>query len=169
MSDVLAGLRLVRAGWILAREGVAEAVPTDTLQGLPLIAVKCVSLLAKRDAKYRARPERLSRAINRLGPSYVKLGQFLATRPDVVGKAIAADLAHLQDRMETFDQSYAVDAIEQSLGQKVDLLFDRLDTPIAAASIAQVHPAVVDGQKVAVKVIRPDVRERFARDNESLF
>lgn len=167
MSDLLAGLRLVRAGWILAREGVAEAVPTEGLQGPPLFAVKMASLLAKRDAKSRARPERLSRAINRLGPSYVKLGQFLATRPDVVGKAIAADLAHLQDRMETFDEKYAIEAIELSLGQKVSALFDIIDAPIAAASIAQVHPAFVDGKKVAVKVIRPDVRERFARDNES--
>lgn len=163
----MAGLRLVRAGWILAREGVADAVPEGALEGPPALIVKMAGLLAKRSAKERARPERLSRAINRLGPSYVKLGQFLATRPDVVGAAIADDLAHLQDKMDTFPIAQSIAAIESSLGQKLDALFERLDPPIAAASIAQVHPAIVDGQKVAVKVIRPTVRERFAQDNES--
>ncbi|MCF3642835.1 2-polyprenylphenol 6-hydroxylase, partial [Rhizobium sp. TRM95111] len=119
------------------------------------------------------RSERLARAIERLGPSYVKMGQFLATRPDVVGTAFSEDLAVLQDRMATFPRLAAVATIESSLGRPLDDLFLRFEEPIAAASIAQVHPAFIrDGseeKKVAVKVIRPGVRQRFSRDLEAMY
>src|SRR5690606_25889049 len=111
--------------------------------------------------------------VARLGPSYVKLGQFLATRPDVVGNDIAVDLALLQDRMRTFPQEQSVAAIEGSLGRSVGDLYARLGEPVAAASIAQVHWAEIDHgdrvSKVAVKVIRPGVRKAFSRDLESFF
>ena len=109
----------------------------------------------------------------RLGPSYVKLGQFLATRPDVVGNDMALDLALLQDKMHTFPKAEAVAAIEGSLGRKIDDLYAKFGEPVAAASIAQVHSADVlcDGaaSQVAVKVIRPGVRRRFFQDLESYF
>jgi ubiquinone biosynthesis protein len=109
--------------------------------------------------------------VARLGPSYVKIGQFLATRPDVVGVDFAADLASLQDRMATFSTALAKAQVEASLGRRIDALFAEFGEPVAAASIAQVHPATIlkDGalQKVAVKVIRPGVRERFAKDIET--
>ena len=173
MSTVAAWFRLVRAGWIMTREGVFAALPGDQLSGLPRAGWRLARLLAKRETKTSQRSQRLSRAVDRLGPSYVKLGQFLATRPDVVGAEIAMDLANLQDRMATFPTVEAVEEIEGSLGRPIGALYTRFEEPIAAASIAQVHPAttVRDGveRRVAVKVIRPGVRRRFLNDLESYF
>lgn len=172
MSRLSTALRLIRAGWIMAREGVIAALPADGLEGAPRLAHRFASLIAKSGARERQRTERLSRALNRLGPSYVKMGQFLATRPDVVGRDVALDLAHLQDRMDFFPTEDARAAIAGSLGRPVDDLYSRFGAPIAAASIAQVHRAEIAGEagarEVAVKVIRPKVRARFARDNEAL-
>jgi ubiquinone biosynthesis protein len=173
MSNISAAIRLMRAGWIMAREGVLSSLPVDDAAGLPALGHKFAKVLARKRAKDAPRSERISRAMNKLGPSYVKLGQFLATRPDIVGKDVAADLELLQDRLDFFPQTEAVSAVENSLGRKIDDLYVSFDAPIAAASMAQVHPAYVmkDGapHKVAVKVIRPGVRQRFARDLESFF
>ncbi|TAN00113.1 MAG: 2-polyprenylphenol 6-hydroxylase [Rhizobiaceae bacterium] len=173
MSRPAAYFRLIRAGWILTREGVVAAMPGDQLSGLPRFGWRIGSLLARRRAEERQRSERLARAIERLGPSYIKLGQFLATRPDVVGRDMAADLSSLQDNVDTFPTAEAVAAIEASLGRRISDLYADFGEPVAAASIAQVHPAHVaeDGKekKVAVKVIRPGVRRRFQNDLESYF
>ncbi|TKT82568.1 2-polyprenylphenol 6-hydroxylase [Aquamicrobium sp. LC103] len=173
MSTLAAYFRLARAGWIMTREGVFAALPGDQLLGTPRLAWQLTRLLERRKARGRERSQNLAQAIDRLGPSYVKLGQFLATRPDVVGADIAFDLASLQDRMATFPRKEAVQEIEESLGRPIGELFQRLEEPIAAASIAQVHPGEIlrDGvpTKVAVKVIRPGVRRRFANDLEGFF
>jgi len=173
MSSLGASFRLARAGWVLVREGVVAALPGDQLTGLPKFGWQVAKLFTRRRARKSVRSDRLANAVARLGPSYVKLGQFLATRPDVVGDDIALDLALLQDSMATFPMSEAVEAIEGSLGRKVSDLYISIDAPIAAASIAQVHPAEVatpEGpRKVAVKVIRPGVRRRFFQDLESYF
>ena len=173
MSTLGAYLRLGRAGWVLVREGVIAALPGEELSGMPRLGWRVARLLARRRAAGMERSERLSTAVARLGPSYVKLGQFLATRPDVVGAEIALDLSGLQDRMATFPTTESIAAIEDSLGRPMAELFVGLGEPVAAASIAQVHPAEVlkDGvpHKVAVKVIRPGVRRRFFRDLEGFF
>ncbi|MEQ1952065.1 2-polyprenylphenol 6-hydroxylase [Mesorhizobium sp. CN2-181] len=173
MTSIGAGFRLIRAGWIMTREGVFAALPGEELSGAPRLAWRLTKFLARPRAMRRQRSERLAGAVSRLGPSYVKLGQFLATRPDVVGNDIALDLAKLQDRMATFPTAQAVDAIEGSLGRPVSDLFASFGEPVAAASIAQVHPAEVmrdgDVRKVAVKVIRPGVRRAFFHDLESYF
>lgn len=174
MSTIGAYLRLVRAGWIMVREGVIAAVPGEQLTGLPRFGWRAARLLSRSGTKGRDRTQRLAKAVDRLGPSYVKLGQFLATRPDVVGAEIARDLAELQDRMETFPTADSIVRIESSLGRSLEDLYSEFGEPVAAASIAQVHPAEVQGQdgsyeKVAVKVIRPGVRKLFFRDLESYF
>mgnify|MGYP001028940667 CR=1 FL=1 len=173
MSIVSAYLRLARAGWILTREGVISALPAEGLQGLPAFAHRMAALLARRRSLGRERAERMSRAVQQLGPSYIKLGQFLATRPDVVGQDVALDLARLQDRLDFFPMEEAQAAIEGSLGRPLDDLYLTFEEPIAAASIAQVHPATIEKNgritRVAVKVIRPGVRQRFANDLESFF
>ncbi|MBO6724811.1 MAG: 2-polyprenylphenol 6-hydroxylase [Rhizobiaceae bacterium] len=173
MSTLGAYFRLARAGWVMVREGVVAALPGDDLEGPPRLAWRAARLLARNRARKRDRSERIAKAIERLGPSYVKLGQFLATRPDVVGHEIAVDLATLQDRMATFPRAASVTAIEGSIGQPVSALFASLDEPVAAASIAQVHSATIDDgeqtRRVAVKVIRPGVRRRFYRDLEGFF
>ncbi len=111
MSRFSATFRLMRAGWILTREGVISALPVEGLDGLPALGHRIAGLLARPRAKQMQRSERLSRAMNKLGPSYVKLGQFLATRPDIVGRELAADLELLQDRLDYFPQQEAVAAI----------------------------------------------------------
>ncbi len=173
MSTIGAYYRLMHAGWVLVREGVVAALPGEDLTGLARFGWRASRVLARRRTVSLERSERLSKAVARLGPSYVKLGQFLATRPDVVGAEIAKDLAKLQDRMATFPMAKSVAAIEGSLGRPVTELYVSLGEPVAAASIAQVHPAEVmkDGEtrKVAVKVIRPGVRKRFFQDLEGFF
>lgn len=173
MSKFRAYLRLARAGWVLVREGVVAAAPGEQLEGLPHLGWRLAHLLSRRRANHAGRAERLSRAIDRLGPSYVKLGQFLATRPDVVGASMAKDLSALQDQMATFPTAQSRSLIEGSLGLPVEALYVEFNEPVAAASIAQVHPAKIhrDGEdvEVAVKVIRPGVRRRFNNDLESFF
>ena len=173
MSTATAYLRLARVGWVLLREGVLLGIPDEDLPP-PARPLKSVArLFARRPQGIAERRDRLARAVARLGPSYVKIGQFLATRPDVVGVEIASDLAGLQDRMAFFPEAAARSAIEGSLGRTLADLYARFDPPIAAASIAQVHPAEIDGpsgrRKVAVKVIRPGVRQRFAHDIEAMY
>ncbi|MBN8921402.1 MAG: 2-polyprenylphenol 6-hydroxylase, partial [Rhizobiales bacterium] len=116
---------------------------------------------------------RLATALTRLGPSYVKLGQFLATRPDVVGVALARDLESLQDKLPPFPQAAAEAAVAQALERPLAKAYATFGPAVAAASIAQVHRAEVDtpeGRRpVAVKVLRPDVRHRFRADIESFY
>ncbi len=167
MSSISALFALARAGYVLAREGAFEVIPAEELPPPVRFAHRFACMIARRRAEGTASSERLSKALNRLGPSWVKLGQFLATRPDVVGMQIAGDLELLQDRMEAFPTSEAKAAIEDSLGRPMDELFSSLDHPVAAASVAQVHKATLKDNPatiVAVKVIRPGVRKRFLRD-----
>jgi ubiquinone biosynthesis protein len=157
---------------VLGREGVFATLPLDELRGPAALAGRALRFMAKRD-KSSTREVRLARAIHRLGPSYVKLGQFMATRPDIVGRQLAQDLSRLQDRMEAFPASEAKVMIESSIGRPVEELYQSFGEAVAAASIAQVHTAeIAEGgaaKKVAVKVIRPNVRQRFANDLESYF
>lgn len=173
MNMVIAYLRLTRAGWVMAREGVIASLPADGLRGPPLFAYRIATRLARGSSQQAKRAERLARAVERLGPSYVKLCQFLATRPDVVGQSLARDLSLLQDRMDTFPMAEAKQRIADSIGLPVETLYTTFEDAIAAASIAQVHPAVVtdaNGQrKVAVKVVRPGIRQRFYHDLDSFF
>jgi ubiquinone biosynthesis protein len=91
--------RLVRAGWVLAREGALAVIDVDALPPLFRFGVRAGRLIERGAVKRTGRVERLTRALNRLGPTYVKFGQTLATRPDIVGPEFAADLAVLQDKM----------------------------------------------------------------------
>ncbi len=159
MSTPATYARLIRIGWVLLREGVISAIPSENLPPAARLAQSVAKLFERRHAQNEERSQRLSRAVERLGPSYVKIGQFLATRPDVVGAELAADLAFLQDRMGTFPPAEAHQAVEASLGRSVSDLFENFGEPIAAASMAQVHPGLVRKgdalAKVAIKVIRP--------------
>ena len=167
-------VRLAIAGWVLAREGVLRAMAPPDPPPLGRLALGLIRLIERGDIAGVSRSVRVTEALNRLGPSYVKLGQFLATRPDVVGRDMARDLEALQDRLAAFPQADAIAAIEKSLARPVSDLFISIGEPVAAASIAQVHKARVqdaDGEirDVAVKVLRPDVEQRFRRDLQSFF
>ncbi|MBL4639637.1 MAG: 2-polyprenylphenol 6-hydroxylase [Kordiimonadaceae bacterium] len=113
-----------------------------------------------------ANGERLALALAAMGPAYIKLGQTLATRPDLVGASIADGLATLQDRLPAFAFSHVRASIEDAFGGKLEDHFTSFDEKaVAAASIAQVHKATTkDGSEAAVKVLRPDIEKRFTRD-----
>ncbi len=170
MSKPATFYRLLRANFVLAREGVFAALPGEALEGFPKVLWNAARLIAKRRTKNMARTDRIARAIARLGPSYAKLGQFLATRADVIGPDMARDLAGLLDKMDSFPTPLAKAAIAESLGGPVEQFFVEFHEPVAAASIAQVHPAYVEDakgrRKVAVKVVRPGVRNEFKKNNE---
>lgn len=169
-------LRLARAGLVFAQHGV-RFVPKGTSVPLALKFARFITLpitvLAAPFRRGKARETRVADALTRLGPSYIKLGQFLATRADVIGDDLARDLAHLQDRLPPFSMTEARTAIESAFACKLEDQFLEFGPPVAAASIAQVHKALVaDGEtqrSVAVKVLRPNVERRFKRDLDSYF
>ena len=141
MTTVGAYFRLARAGWIMVREGVVAALPGDQLTGPPRTAWRVARLLARRHSADRDRSERFAKAATRLGPSYVKLGQFLATRPDVVGTEIALDLANLQDRMEKFPQAQSVAAV-QAIAPTLGI---RLRAPLVRSAAGGLTDALAAG------------------------
>ena len=161
--------RLARVNYVFAREGVFGLVD-PTLLPLPARFGLRAARLFERPSK-DSQAGRLSAALTRLGPTYVKLGQFLATRPDVVGIAIARDLESLQDRMPPFPQAEAVLTVEHAFGRPISDVYASFGNAVAAASIAQVHRAQVmtDGElkPVAVKVLRPGIERRFRTDQDA--
>lgn len=166
--------RLVNASYVLAREGVFALLPPEDMPPAARFAVKIVRLIERRGVKKKDAAGRLTEALNRLGPSYVKLGQFLATRADVVGEDVAAELAKLQDQVPPVPDADAYRAMEEALGKPIGEVFETIGACVAAASIAQVYRATVKGpdgaqRAVAVKVLRPGVQRRFTRDLESFY
>jgi ubiquinone biosynthesis protein len=164
-------IRLSRAGLVFAREGVLALVDTRPLP-MPARALVALGRLIERPTAKDGRG-RLSAALTRLGPTYVKLGQFLATRPDVVGAALARELESLQDRMTPFSQAAAETTVTAAFGRPLNETYASFGPPVAAASIAQVHKAEIDtpeGRKpVAVKVLRPGVERQLRSELESFF
>ena len=165
--------RLLRAGYVLAREGAFSLVATDELPGSAKFALGLIRVVERRLVRKTGRIERLNRALNRLGPTYVKFGQTLATRPDIVGVDVADDLSALQDNMEPFDNKLVPELLKKALGGRAGDLLE-VSESIAAASIAQVHKATLksnDGtdEIVAVKLLRPGIEKRFRLDLESFF
>ncbi len=111
------------------------------------------------------------RALTALGPSYIKFGQILSTRPDVVGVQMAEQLKYLQDQLPPFPTDVAKAMVAAELGAPVEALFDDFSEPVAAASIAQVHKARLreDGRLVAVKVLRPGIERAFRKDIDAFY
>jgi ubiquinone biosynthesis protein len=164
-------LRLARAGFVFAREGVFALVDTRPLPFPAKTAIALARLIELPTAKDGS--SRLAAALTRLGPTYVKLGQFLATRPDVVGAAIARDLESLQDKMAPFPQNEAEAAIVAAFDKPLNQVYASFGPAVAAASIAQVHRAEVEtdgkNKSVAVKILRPGIERRFKSDLDAFF
>lgn len=160
-------VRLLTIARVLARHDALFLLDT-----LPF--TRRVAALARRVSNRRAvgRPgERLARALVELGPSFIKFGQALSTRADLVGEAIAADLSMLQDRIAPFPFADVERILAEELDGPISQFFAEFDpVPIAAASVAQVHRAVTKaGRTVAVKVSRPGVEAAFEQDLDLLY
>ena len=153
--------RLLRWGRILARHGALRGIERDP--NAP-IAVRRLCRIARIGARVPRVP-RYADAFQAIGPAAIKLGQTLATRPDLVGEDAAQDLLRLQDQLPPVPYAIIRDAMRASFGRDPGTLFASIEEqPVGAASIAQVHRAVTtDGRTVAVKVLRPGVEEDFAR------
>jgi ubiquinone biosynthesis protein len=162
-------LRALRNSWRLLRLALSFArhdalFPLETLGIAPALIAWARLFRSRRD---RRRPgERLAAALQGMGPSFIKLGQALSTRADLLSAEVATDLAKLQDHLPAFPAAEARRTVERELGRPLEAMFTSFaDEPVAAASIAQVHFAITaDGRDVAVKVLRPGIEEAFARD-----
>jgi ubiquinone biosynthesis protein len=152
--------RLLRWGRVLARHGALRGIERDANTPPP---VRRLARIARFGARVPEVPT-YARAFQDIGPAAIKLGQALATRPDLVGEEAARDLAFLQDSLPPAPFAQIKGAIEQGLGRPIEQIFASIDPePVGAASIAQVHRAVTtEGRQVAVKVLRPHIEEDFA-------
>jgi ubiquinone biosynthesis protein len=157
--------RLITWGRTLARHGALQAIESN--RNLPL-QVRRLCRVA-RFGTFQPKVPDYAGAFTAIGPAAIKLGQTLATRPDIIGTEAAYNLLSLQDQLPPapFDKVYA--EIDTSLNKPAAELFSHIDPePVGAASIAQVHKAITnEGKQVAVKVLRPGIREQFARDIET--
>jgi ubiquinone biosynthesis protein len=160
-------VRLIHVGMTLARHDVV--LPAEYRRRFPLpvrVMAGFSRLLARKSGERMG--ERLARALEELGPAYVKLGQFLAIRPDVVGTEVAADLSRLKDRMKPFPTEEAEAAVREAFGEDTGKLFSAqpgwLSPAVAAASMAQVHRIETPQGPRALKILRPDIETRITRD-----
>jgi ubiquinone biosynthesis protein len=165
--------RLIRTGATLERAGAMNVV-LDAFDATPTLRLVARTLgLPFKWLGYRGDPSMppATRALTALGPAYIKFGQVLSTRPDVVGDDLAVQLRVLQDKLPPFPTDVARAEIEQELGLPIDTIFSEFSDPVAAASIAQVHRARLaeTGEAVAVKVLRPGIERAFRKDVDAFY
>ncbi len=158
-------LRLLRWGRTLARHGALRGIERDP-NTPPQVRRLC---RIARFGTFQPSVPDYAGAFQAIGPAAIKLGQTLATRPDLVGAEAAHNLLSLQDSLPPVDFGLIRSEIEASFGRPWQELYTSIDpVPVGSASIAQVHKAVTtDGETVAIKVLRPGIREKFARDIET--
>ena len=165
--------RLIRTGATLERAGAMNIV-LDAFEAGPALRIVARALgLPFKWLGYRGDKslEPATRALTALGPAYIKFGQILSTRPDVVGDEMAIQLRVLQDKLPPFPLEQAKAEVEKELGQPLEALFSSFSEPVAAASIAQVHHATIaeTGDDVAVKVLRPGIEKAFRKDIDAFY
>jgi ubiquinone biosynthesis protein len=169
--------RLIMIAITFARHGALAPFEEAMVgAGLAPVVLFVIQLLFGRQVGHKRPGERLALALSELGPAFIKLGQVLSTRSDLLGEQVAEDLAKLQDQLPAFSAFQARATIEAELGARIEELFAQFDDePISAASISQVHYATTlpdeewpEGRQVAVKVLRPGIEEAFRADIELL-
>mgnify|MGYP001161413218 FL=1 len=165
--------RLIQTGATFERSG-AMTVAMDAMDAPKSIRIPVRFLIwpfkfigLKGEKKFSP----MLRALIALGPAYIKFGQLLSTRPDVVGEGLATELRILQDALPAFNQKDSIKAIEKDLNINIDEIFHNFEKPVAAASLAQVHKATLKSNKkeVAVKVLRPGIEKAFLRDIDAFY
>jgi len=165
--------RLIRTGATLERTGAMNVV-LDAFDASPTLRFVARALgLPFKFLGYKgdASMPPATRALTALGPAYIKFGQVLSTRPDVVGDELAIQLRVLQDKLPPFPVDVAKAEVEKELGHPIDAMFSAFSEPVAAASIAQVHKARLasNGEDVAVKVLRPGIEKAFRKDVDAFY
>ncbi|MEG1678564.1 MAG: ubiquinone biosynthesis regulatory protein kinase UbiB [Stenotrophomonas sp.] len=165
MKLVRAMFRASRIGRVILRYRLDDLLDDTPVERWLSVAKPFVPR-ASADIASQSRGARLRLALQELGPIFVKFGQILSTRRDLVPPDVAAELTLLQDRVKPFDGEHALQIVEQALGLPITEAFASFDTtPLASASIAQVHAATLDdGRQVVVKVLRPDIEKQIAGD-----
>lgn len=165
--------RLIRTGATFERNG-AMPIILEAIDAPPLMRIALRSLAwpfqwlgLKGDPELTP----VTRALNALGPAYIKFGQVLSTRPDIAGEDLAKQLRVLQDKLPAFPIDVAKKSVEDELGFSCDELFSEFGDAVAAASIAQVHRARLrkSGEEVAVKVLRPGIEKAFQKDIDAFY
>jgi len=165
--------RLIRTGATFERTGAMHAV-LEAMSAPPAVRLVARVLgwpFAPLGLKGDPAMPPVTRALTALGPVYIKFGQLLSTRPDVVGQDMAGQLQVLQDKLPPFPTAIAKAEFTRETGRPADEVFSEFSEPVAAASIAQVHRARLaeTGQEVAVKVLRPRVERAFAKDIDAFY
>ena len=166
-------LRLIRIGATLERTGAMPVIlnaldAPRTLKFAARFIVWPFQFLGRRgDQSLPPAP----RALTAMGPAYIKFGQILSTRPDVVGPELAEQLRVLQDRLPPFSTDVAKQSFKSEIGLDADDVFSDFSEPVAAASIAQVHRGELKdtGQSVAIKVLRPEIERAFQKDLDTFY
>ncbi|MES9878547.1 MAG: AarF/UbiB family protein, partial [Candidatus Sedimenticola sp. 1PA] len=159
-------LRLLHINWVLLRHGLDEVILATHLFRPVRFLLYLSPFYWLRREKLPDYPVRMRKALEDLGPIFVKFGQILSTRRDLLPDDIADELAKLQDAVPPFPGSKARVLIEKAFGHTIEEVLDDFDeTPMASASIAQVHAATLkSGEEVVVKVLRPDIERVIRRD-----
>ncbi|MBS3964896.1 MAG: ubiquinone biosynthesis regulatory protein kinase UbiB [Methylomonas sp.] len=162
-------MRLIHINWVMMSHGLDEIIlKTHLFRPIRFLAVFVPGFWLH---KKEPRGVRIRQTLEDLGPIYVKFGQTLSTRRDLLPEDIAEELVKLQDRVPPFSFEIARKIIEQQLGQRIEVAFSKLDpVPLASASVAQVHTATLNtGEEVIVKVLRPDIERKIQSDLALLY
>ena len=171
MIPVRQSTRLINIAWILMRNGLDEFILAAHLFR-PIHFLRFLSpFYWIQKGKRPGYGVRIRKSLEDLGPIYVKFGQILSTRRDMLPDDIAVELVKLQDKVPPFPGTVAVELVEKALGDNVGTLFAQFDqAPLASASIAQVHAAQLhDGTEVVVKVVRPRIEKRIRKDVDLMY
>jgi ubiquinone biosynthesis protein len=160
--------RLIRVGWTLGRYDAI--LPREYQDMLPPAARFLGRIMRLGSDKLGGDPgTRMATALEKLGPAWIKFGQFLATRPDIVGEQAAIGLSRLKDRLAPFSDDAALACLKAAFGSDTERLFGPLGPPVAAASVAQVHKVTLaDGRSVAVKLLRPGIEREIEREGKAM-
>src|SRR4029453_15338273 len=177
LSSIRSIRRLILIAITFARHGALAPFEQAMVgAGLAPFVLFVIQLMFGRQVGDKRPGERLALALSELGPAFIKLGQGLSTRSDLLGEQVAEDLTKLQDQLPAFSAFQARATIEEELGARIEDLYAQFDDePVSAASISQVHYAVTvpddeypEGRQVAVKVLRPGIEEAFKAELELL-
>ena len=165
MLSVFKIFRLIRGILVLSRE--KDLIPKNLVKSMPLAIKLFLKIIPQNKG------DGLSESLQSLGPTWIKMGQFLSTRPDIIGNKLSEHLRELQDSLPPFDQKFVDEALIESFGEDFKKKFKKIEKPIAAASIAQVHKAIIDVdgilKTVALKVLRPKIETKIKRDLKDFY